>query len=257
MTSTINYRKTLLFAAALLGTTLLLPQLSLAAADSQDVAGAVRAKLDKSQFKDVRVSVDANDVATLTGTVSLYEYKADADKTVHKIKGVVAVRNDIQVAGPGVPDAQLQKNILQKLTNATIGFGNVFDAISVDVQDGVVTLGGHSHDYPDRDAALAVASTMSGVRDVIDNIAVDPESPIDNGLRLAVARAVYSFPSLNKYAIDPEKPIRISVQNGHVELYGVVDSRADKEAAGIRANTVPGVFSVENDLQVVGQQGEK
>ena len=59
------------------------------------MAGAVRAKLDKSQYKDVQVSVDANGMATLTGTVSLYEYKSDADKTTHKVKGVTAVRNDI------------------------------------------------------------------------------------------------------------------------------------------------------------------
>ena len=77
----------------------------------------------------------------------------------------------------------------------------------------------------------------------------------ESGLQLA--RAVYSFPSLNRYAIDPAKPIRISVQNGHVELYGVVDSQADKDAAGIRANGVPGVFSVENHLQVAGQPAEK
>jgi hypothetical protein len=86
---------------------------------------------------------------------------------------------------------------------------------------------------------------------------VDPVSQFDWGIRIAVARAVYSFPSLSQYAIDPAHPIRISVQNGHVELYGVVDSQSDKEAAGIRANGVPGVFSVENDLQVAGQPAEK
>jgi osmotically-inducible protein OsmY len=95
------------------------------------------------------------------------------------------------------------------------------------------------------------------VKDVIDDISVDPVSPMDNGIRLAVARAVYGYGSLNRYAMDPEKPIRISVQNGHVELYGVVDSQADKDAAGIRANTVPGVFSVENHLEVAGQPSEK
>ena len=73
---------------------------------------------------------------------------------------------------------------------------------------------------------------------------------------MAVARAVYGFPSLNKYAIDPVKPIRISVQNGNVELYGVVDSEADKDAAFIRANGVPGVFSVKNYLQVANQPAE-
>ncbi len=70
-------------------------------------------------------------------------------------------------------------------------------------------------------------------------------------------RAVYGYPSLNKYAIDPAKPIRISVQNGNVELYGVVDTKADSDVANIRANQVPGVFSVKNHLQVATQAEEK
>lgn len=256
MTKNVIPRNSLLIAAGLFGAILVLPQPSRAVAD-QDVAGAARSKLDKSQFKDVQISVDASGVASLSGTVSLYEYKADADKTVHKIKGVTAVRNEIQVAGPDVPDAQLQKALIDKVSDNAIGYGNMFDAISLNVQNGVVTLAGHSHDYPNRDSALAVVSTTPGVKDVIDEIAVDPVSPMDNGIRLAVARAVYGYTSLNRYAIDPEKPIRISVQNGHVELYGVVDSEADKDVAGIRANTVPGVFSVENYLQVAGQPNEK
>jgi hyperosmotically inducible protein len=256
MTKTTNRRRPLFFAAALFGASLLLPQFS-QAADQSDVAGAVHAKLNKSQYKDVQVNVDANGVATLSGTVDEYEYKADADKTVHKVKGVTAVRNDIQVAGPGVSDSELQKKLVEKVSDNAIGYGNIFDAITLDVHDGVVTLGGHSHDYPNRDSALAIVSTTPGVKDVIDNISVDPTSPMDDGIRLAVARAIYGYASLNRYAIDPEKPIRISVQNGHVELYGVVDSQADKDTANIRANSVPGVFSVENHLQVAGQPSEK
>jgi hypothetical protein len=90
----------------------------------------------------------------------------------------------------------------------------------------------------------------------MDEIEVDPVSIMDDQTRLAVAREVYGFATLNKYAIDPAKPIRISVQNGHVELYGVVDSQADKDTANIRANGVPGVFSVKNYLQVAGQPTE-
>lgn len=251
-----NQRNSLLFAAALFGGALFLPQFA-QAADQPDVTAAVHAKLNKSQYKDVQVSVDANGIATLSGTVADYEYKADADKTVHKVKGVSAVRNDIQVAGPSVPDSELQKKLLEKLTYVSMGYGSTFDAITLDVHDGVVTLGGHAHDYPNRDSALAVVSTMPGVKDVVDNIEVDPVSPMDDGIRLAVARAVYGYASLNRYAIDPAKPIRISVQNGHVELYGVVDSQSDKDTAYIRANSVPGVFSVENHLQVAGQPSEK
>jgi osmotically-inducible protein OsmY len=248
-----------IFAAALLACAILaIPQTSFAAGFGQDdAAGAVQSKLKKSEYKNVQVSVDANGIATLTGTVDLYEYKMNADKAAHKAKGVTAVRNDIQVAGPNIPDAQLQKELTDKLAYDRVGYGNAFVSIGVTVQNGVATLGGHARWDPDKDSALALVSTTPGIKDVVDEIEVDPVSPMDDRIRLQVAQAVYGFPSLNKYAIDPAKPIRISVQNGNVELYGVVDSQADKEAANIRANTVPGVFSVKNYLQVVNQTTEK
>jgi hyperosmotically inducible periplasmic protein len=80
---------------------------------------------------------------------------------------------------------------------------------------------------------------------------------MDNQTRMAVYRAVYGYPSLNKYAIDPAQPIRITVVNGNVTLNGVVLSKADKDVAGIRANSVPGVFKVTNDLQVANAPNEK
>jgi osmotically-inducible protein OsmY len=75
---------------------------------------------------------------------------------------------------------------------------------------------------------------------------------MDDRIRLAEARAIYGAPQLNKYAIDPAKPIRITVVNGNVTLSGVVDNQADKDVANIRANGVPGVFKVVNNLQVAG-----
>jgi hyperosmotically inducible periplasmic protein len=257
MTNKMSRLRTYVLLAALAACIFTLPQGVSAAGADQDVTGAVKSKLDKSQYKDVQVSVDPNGIATLSGTVSLYEYKNDADKTTHKVKGVTAVRNEITVAGPSVSDAQLQKSLSEKLAYDRVGYGNVFDAIALKVQDGVVTLGGSTHDYPNRDSAVGLVSTTPGVKDVVDEISVDPLSPNDDRIRIAVARAVYGFPSLNRYAIDPEKPIRIAVQNGNVALYGVVDSEADKDAAGIRANGVAGVFSVKNDLQVAGQPAEK
>jgi osmotically-inducible protein OsmY len=95
------------------------------------------------------------------------------------------------------------------------------------------------------------------VKELIDEISVDPASPMDDRIRIEVARAVYGDSALSRYAIDPAKPIRISVQNGHVELYGVVDSKGDKTIAELRANSVPGVFSVKDYLEVAGQPTEK
>jgi osmotically-inducible protein OsmY len=167
------------------------------------------------------------------------------------------VRNDIQVAGPEVADNDLKNKLGEKLAYDRVGYGNTFNAISLSVENGVVTLGGRARTDVDKDSALALVSTYPGVKDVVDEIEVDPTSIMDDQTRMAVARAIYGYPSLNKYAIDPAKPIRISVQNGHVELYGVVDSKADSDTANIRANGVAGVFSVKNYLQVAGQTSEK
>jgi len=255
MRRAINHLGNYVLAAAFAGLLFALPQAA-SAADPQNPAAAVKSKLDKPQFKDVQVAVDANGIATLSGSVSLYEYKADADKAAHKAKGITAVRNAIEVAGPDTPDAQLRKSLAEKLAYDRAGYGNVFDAITMNVEDGVVTLGGHTHDYPNRDSALALVATTPGVKDVIDEIGVDPVSPMDDRIRIEEARAVYGYPSLNKYAMDPAKPIRISVEGGNVALYGVVDSQADKDTAGIRADGVPGVFSVKNDLAVAGRPTE-
>src|SRR5208283_2810106 len=117
MKVTKSYRKDLILSAALAGAffAISLASPAVAAAADQDVAAAVHSKLDKSQYKDVQVNVDGNGVATLSGTVNLYEYKADADKTVHKVKGVTAVRNEIEVAGASVSDSQLEKSLAEKL----------------------------------------------------------------------------------------------------------------------------------------------
>lgn len=266
MSKTMRRNRTALLSATLAAALLSLPQFSLAAssgmgakpfaADDSSASSAAQSKLNKSQFKNVKVTVD-NGVATLSGSVDLYEYKLDADKRIHKVKGVSAVRNDIEVAGPTISDDQLKAKLGEKLAYDRVGFGNMFNAITLGVQDGVVTLGGHARTYVDRDSALALASTFPGVKQVNDEIQVDPPSPMDDRIRMEVARSVYSYPSLSKYAMDPARDIRISVQNGNVELYGVVDSQADKDAANIRANTVPGVFSVKNYLQVANQPSER
>jgi hyperosmotically inducible periplasmic protein len=213
--------------------------------------------LNKSQLKNVHATV-ANGIVTLSGTTDLYSYKVEAEKRVHRVKNIVAVRNQIEVAGTGdMSDRELQQKLVEKLQYDRVGYGNAFNAIGVNVQDGVVTLSGHARTPVDKDSAISLVSNYPGVKDLVDDVEVDPVSPIDDRIRLQVARSVYGFPSLNKYAINPAKPIRISVQNGHVELNGVVDSKADKDTAYIRANSVPGVFSVTNNLVVVNEASEK
>jgi len=97
---------------------------------------------------------------------------------------------------------------------------------------------------------------MPGVKDVIANISLEPVSPMDDGLRLRAARVIYRDSVLSKYAMDPARPIRIIVDNGHVTLYGSVDSTMDKIVAGIRANQLFGAFSVVNKLVIEEDSGQ-
>jgi hyperosmotically inducible periplasmic protein len=205
----------------------------------------------------VQVSVK-NGVVDLEGTVNDFATKEELDKKAHRTKNVVAVRNKLQIVGAGeLSDAQLQQAIVKKLQYDRVGYGNAFNAISVNVQNGVVTLGGNALGPVAADSAVSLASHFRGVQDVVNNITVNPLSPMDDRSRLQVYRAVYGFPSLNKYALDPAQPIRITVVNGNVTLSGVVLSQADKDAAGIRANSVPGIFKVTNNLQVANPSNEK
>jgi osmotically-inducible protein OsmY len=263
MKRTIRTTQAALMLAALTMSFLCLPEASLAESKDSGATASMgdktssdaAAKLDKKEYRNVKVSVE-NGIATLNGSVDYYEYKADAEKRVHGVKGITSVRNLIEVGGPNVSDQELQSKLVEKLQYDRVGFGNAFNAIGVKVENGVVTLGGHARTYMDKNSAFALVSTYPGVKDLVDDIEVDPPSIMDDQTRMAVARSIYGFATLNKYAIDPAKPIRISVQNGQVELYGMVDSQADKDTAFMRANLVPGVFSVKNYLQVAGQPNE-
>ena len=206
--------------------------------------------LNKDRFKQIQATVNGG-IVNLTGKVALFADEEDADRKVRHIKHVIAVRNQIEAGGAPVSDKELQEKLVKKLEYDRVGYGTTaFNAISVSVSDGVVTLGGHAYGPIDKASAVSVVSNTPGVWDVVDDIDVDPVSPMDDRIRIETARAVYGYSALNKYAIDPRKPIRISVQHGHVTLYGVVDSKADRDIVFLRANGVPGVFKVTNELQV-------
>lgn len=128
---------------------------------------------------------------------------------------------------------------------------NVFDNITYSVNGYNVTLKGQVTNPTLKHDAGNVVKDVEGVENVDNQIEVLPLSTMDDGLRIQLYRAIYGFGALEKYAMPVLKPIRIIVRNGQVTLEGVVDNKADKDLAGIRANGVSGVFSVTNNLLVV------
>jgi len=230
-----------------------LAQTSAATRYDNQIQTSVTQKLaSKSEFADVKARVE-DGIVTLTGTVDLYQCKLDAAKLARKAANAQGVRNLVTVAGATVPDAQLEGKLATKLRYVRVGYDNTFDYFALGVKDGVVTVEGQDRTGVGRDEALFDIANMPGVKDVIDKVSVEPVSIFDDGLRLRAERALYRDTVLSKYALDPARPIRIIVTNGHVTLYGSVDSKMDKDIAGIRANQLFGAFSVDNKLQVEGK----
>ena len=216
----------------------------------RQIAERANAELQK---KDTlrQITASAEDgIVTLAGTASLYIDKVNAEKKVRRIDKVDGVRNHVAVAGAEVEDAALLEKLSRKLRYDRVGYGIVFNNLLVGVKDGVVKIDGKVRDFPDRDSALAILYTTPGVKDVIDDIDVAPVSGMDDELRLQLAYSIYGHSALQRYTLDPQAPIRIVVDRGHVELAGVVTNRADRQIAYSQAMSVPGVFSVTNNIVV-------
>lgn len=149
-------------------------------------------------------------------------------------------------AGSG--QARLNRQVRQELV--TLPYYGVFDNLAYKVNDDTVTLYGQVTRPTLKSDAERVVKGIEGVRKVVNNIEVLPLSPNDDRIRLAVYRAIYSEPALQKYALRAVPPIHIIVKNGNVTLVGVVLDQGDKNIAGLRAKGVPGTFAVANNLAV-------
>lgn len=126
----------------------------------------------------------------------------------------------------------------------------VFDNLAYKVDGANVTLMGQVTRPTLKSDAENVVKRIEGVEHVKNEIEVLPVSPNDDRIRRAVYRAIYSDPTMDRYSIQAVPPIHIIVKNGNASLEGVVATEADKNIAGIRANGVSGVFSVNNNLRV-------
>jgi len=130
---------------------------------------------------------------------------------------------------------------------------SVFDNLAYKVEGDKVTLYGQVTRPTLKSDAEAAVKSIEGVSSVVNDIEVLPLSPMDDQLRRAVFRAIYGDPGLSRYSVQAVPSVHIIVKNGNVTLEGVVDDETDKNLAGLRANGVPNVFSVKNNLVIAGE----
>jgi hyperosmotically inducible protein len=126
----------------------------------------------------------------------------------------------------------------------------VFDNLEFEVRGTEVILMGQVTRPTLKSDAGRVVSRIEGITKVVNNIEVLPLSPNDDRIRRAAYRSIYGFGPLSRYNWGPVPPIHIIVKNGNITLAGVVANETDRNLANIRANSVSGVFSVDNELRV-------
>jgi hyperosmotically inducible protein len=142
------------------------------------------------------------------------------------------------------------QNLVQEIRHQLVllPYYSVFDDLSYRVEGSKVILTGQVVRPSLKSDAEAAVKSVEGVSQIENDIEVLPPAPMDDQIRRAVFRAIYSEPSLSKYAAAAVPSIHIIVKGGHVTLVGAADSATDKNIAGLRANGVPNVFSVVNNL---------
>ena len=149
-------------------------------------------------------------------------------------------------------NSKLRNNVIKEVRHQLLllPYYSVFDNLSFKVEGDKVTLLGQVVRPTLKSDAESAVKGIEGVSSVDNQIQVLPVSPMDDQLRRAVYRAIYGDGVLSRYAMSAVPSIHIIVNNGNVTLEGVADSESDKNLAGLRANEVPNVFSVQNNLTV-------
>jgi osmotically-inducible protein OsmY len=168
--------------------------------------------------------------------------------TVFALSATIAAEPQKQKEEPKAQD--LIKEVRHQLV--LLPYYSVFDNLAFKVEGSKVTLIGQVVRPTLKSDAEGAVKSIEGVSSVANEIEVLPLSPNDDQIRRAVFRAIYSDTSLSRYGFQAVPSIHIIVKNGSVTLEGVADNEADKNLANLRANGVPNVFSVKNNLVAAG-----
>lgn len=185
-----------------------------------------------------------NGVVTLTGIVDSYSKKLAAEKAVKNVKGVKAVADDIEVKY-GSAYKKTDKEIAKAVVNALKWNSSVpEDKVTIEVRDGWVYLSGELKWFYQKEAALKSVETLLGVKKVVNNITLK-QSVKPTEIKAKITKAFERLADIDA------KNIKVDVDGHTVKLKGKVHSYVEKEEAKKTAYAAPGVYKVENEIEVI------
>ncbi len=204
-------------------------------------------RLRDANFDSISAEVTGQ-TAVLTGTVDRLSKAERAYRIARKTDGVRTVNNRIEVRSSR-EDADIARDLTHEIR--VFPFYDIFDLVTGEVRDGVVTLRGAVR-LPQRFNDYAnLAKNVGGVKSVVNELEVLPASSYDDQIRWRVARAVYGSSALGpRYAVQALPPVHVIVKNGNVRLEGVVRTQLDKQLAERAARFAATYFGLENNLKV-------
>ncbi len=164
---------------------------------------------------------------------------------------VVAAPNE--QAGGRATYEKLAKQVRKELV--TLPWYGVFDNLAYAIDGSTVTLSGQVVQPSTRKDAERRVRKLAGVERVVNNIEVLPLSPFDDRVRVSAYRTLFGWQSpLFRYGRGTNPSIHIIVERGHLTLEGVVSREGDRHLANALANSIPGVFSVTNNLRAESER---
>ena len=143
--------------------------------------------------------------------------------------------------------SNIEKKVRKELISAS--WDGVFDTLAFEVNGSTVTLYGQVYRPITRSRAEKFVKGVNGIEQVINKIEVLPLSGFDDRIRGQAVRSVNDTAGLYRYLLGTNPSLRIIVRNGHVTLEGMVSDETDKRLAFFAVNSIPGVFTVTNNLR--------
>ena len=210
------------------------------------IQAEVERQLSRKNINDVTVAVK-DGVVTLSGQVSNLYIKNQALEAARKSKDVKSVTSQLTIER-ALSDRDVAEQIAGQVRSYP--YYTVFDDVNVLVKDGVVTLTGAVTEPRKSSDIVNMASRLTGVLDIKNDLVVLSVSGTDAQLRTTIANRIYGDPLFTQYSMQSVPPIHIIVQGGRVTLVGVVSTQMEKMKAEMLARETFGVFSVENKLRV-------
>jgi hyperosmotically inducible protein len=188
----------------------------------------------------------------VTAALAQQDQKSTSASTNAITESIPVIPGVAEIKGPNRGDTRIAREVRHELL--MLPYYSLFDDLRYRVNGSTVDLLGDVVNPSLKGDAEGVVKRIEGVEKVNNQINILPPSPADDRIRQRAARAIFSFGGLSRYGWEAAPSIHIIVKGGRITLSGVVDSDADKNAAGIRANGIPGVFSVTNNLVVAKRQ---